>query len=68
MIQTIEATIDERGEVHLSEPIMLEGVHRALVTVLAEPPTDALETALLSEPALAEDWARAEEDSAWSHL
>jgi hypothetical protein len=26
------------------------------------------ETALLSEPALAEDWNRPEEDEAWSHL
>jgi len=26
------------------------------------------ETALLSEPALAEDWSRPEEDEAWSHL
>jgi hypothetical protein len=26
------------------------------------------ETALLSEPALAADWSRREEDAAWSHL
>jgi hypothetical protein len=26
------------------------------------------ETALLAEPALAEDWSRPEEDAAWSHL
>jgi len=26
------------------------------------------ETALLSEPALAEDWNRPEEDAAWAHL
>ena len=26
------------------------------------------ETALMSEPALAEDWLRPEEDEAWSHL
>ena len=26
------------------------------------------ETALLSEPALAEDWNKPEEDEAWSHL
>ena len=26
------------------------------------------ETALLSEPALAKDWNRPEEDVAWSHL
>ena len=27
-----------------------------------------VETALMSEPALAEDWLRPEEDEAWSHL
>jgi len=26
------------------------------------------ETALLSEPSLAEDWSRPEEEAAWSHL
>ena len=27
-----------------------------------------METALLSEPSLAEDWLTPEEDAAWSHL
>jgi hypothetical protein len=44
-------------------------VHRALVTILDETQTIAApETALLSEPALAADWNRPEEDEAWSHL
>jgi hypothetical protein len=30
--------------------------------------TNVPETASLSEPALAEDWNRPEEDEAWSHL
>jgi len=30
--------------------------------------TNVPETALLSEPALAEDWNRPEEDEAWSYL
>ncbi|MEW6348732.1 MAG: hypothetical protein AB1646_06690 [Thermodesulfobacteriota bacterium] len=32
------------------------------------PSAPVRETALLSEPALAEDWDRPEEDAAWSHL
>lgn len=68
MIRTLEAIIDENGRVHLAEPVALKGPHRALVTVLDEPPTEALETALLAEPALAEDWSRPEEDAAWAHL
>ncbi len=68
MIQTIEATIDENGVVRLSETVHIKGVHRALVTVLDEPPSEGLETALLSQPALAADWSKPEEDEAWSHL
>ena len=68
MIQTVEAIVDEHGAVRLLEPIQLDRRHRALVTILADEPSDALETALLSEPSLAEDWNRPEEDAAWSHL
>ena len=68
MIQTIEAIVDERGEVRLLEPLHLDRSHRALVTILADEPADAHETALLSEASLAEDWNRPEEDAAWSHL
>jgi hypothetical protein len=68
MIHTLEAIIDENGRVHLAEPVTLKGRHRALVTVLDEPPADTLETALLSEPALGEDWLRPEDDAAWAHL
>jgi hypothetical protein len=68
MIRTLEAMIDEHGEVRLAEPIRLQGKHRALVTVLEEPPAEAMETALLSEAALSADWSRPEEDEAWAHL
>jgi hypothetical protein len=41
----------------------------ALVTTLDETQLIAApETALLSEPTLAADWNRPEEDAAWSHL
>ena len=68
MIKTVEAVIDERGQVRLLESINLPAARRALVTILEEPATNISETALLSEQALAEDWNRSEEDAAWSHL
>lgn len=68
MMQTLEAVIDEDGTVHLAEPVTIKGRLRALVTVLDEPPTDTLDTALLSQPALADDWSRPEEYAAWAHL
>jgi hypothetical protein len=69
MIQTVEAIIDEQGNVCLREDVRLKGARRALVMILEEPPgTDVSETALLSEAALAEDWDRPEEDAAWSYL
>ena len=69
MLRTIEAIIDQQGNIHLLEPIHFSTVQRVLVTILEnEPVTLAHETALLSEQALAEDWMRPEEDAAWSHL
>ena len=67
MLQTIEATIDEQGNVRLQQPIQLSKLRRAYVTILADE-QDIPEAALLSEAALAEDWDRPEEDAAWSHL
>ncbi len=69
MLRTIEAVIDEQGGVRLLEPVHLPVRQRALVTILEdEPAISVSETALLSEPALAEDWDRPEEDAAWSYL
>ena len=69
MIRTVEATIDEQGNVKLLEPVNLPSTRRALVTILEDAPAVCVnETALLSEPALAKDWDRPEEDAAWSHL
>ena len=69
MIKTVEAVIDERGNVRLLEPVHPGGVRRALVTILDERPSERrAENALLSEAVLAEDWERAEEDEAWKHL
>lgn len=69
MIRAVEAIIDERGQVRLLEAVELERARRAIVTILDdEPALHSVEMALLSEAALAADWNRPEEDTAWSHL
>lgn len=69
MIQSVEAVIDPEGNVHLLESVKLSTSRRAIVTILEENPLISVcETALLSEPVLAEDWLRPEEDEAWLHL
>ena len=65
MFPTIEAEVDEKGQIRPREPLMLPPGSRVLITLL-EP--DGSESALLSEGALAADWERPEEDAAWSHL
>lgn len=68
MPRTVEAVIDEQNNVRLLEPVHLSGPRRAFLIILDEPAFDIPETALLSEPALAKDWNRPEEDEAWSYL
>ncbi len=68
MIQTVEAVIDETGHVHLLGEVHVAAPCRALVTVLEEPAAVPGEAAMLAEAALASDWLRPEEDSAWSYL
>jgi len=65
---TVEAVIDEEGNVKILQPIPLQGARRALLVILDEPARIVAETALLSEAALAEDWLRSEEEEAWSYL
>ncbi len=66
MLQTVEATIEKSGVIHLIEPIHLTHTCRAIVTIMDS--LDVPETALLSQQTLAHDWERPEEDIAWSHL
>ncbi len=69
MLRTVEAIIDEHGNVHLLEAIQLTTARKALVTILEDAPAAGVpETALLSEQSLAKDWDQPEEDEAWSHL
>ena len=67
MLEAVEATIEPDGTVRLHAPVRLAGARRAVVIIFEDDASRA-ETALLSEPALAADWNRAEEDGAWSHL
>ncbi len=69
MLQTFEGVIDKNGKLRLLEPVKLPKSRRVIITILNEEPTDeTINLALLSEPALARDWERPEEDEAWSHL
>jgi predicted DNA-binding antitoxin AbrB/MazE fold protein len=67
MLRTIEAVVEKDGSLRLLEHVELRAGERALVTILGEEAEPA-ETALLSQPALAADWDREEEDEAWRHL
>jgi hypothetical protein len=64
-LQSIQATVDPSGQVHLLQAVKLDKPAKAVLTIL---PDDADETALCSEASLAEDWNRPEEDDAWAHL
>jgi hypothetical protein len=76
MIQTVEAVIDQNGQVHLPEGLGLPTSRSAIVMILDEEPKvtgqnpgDVIsETALLSGQSLAKDWNRSEEDAVWSYL
>ena len=65
MHTTIEAEVDEKGNIRPTEPVFLVPGSRVLVTLL-EP--NVAETALLSEAALGADWQRPEEDAAWEQF
>jgi hypothetical protein len=64
MLKTVKGEIDELGRIRSEEGIDFEPGTKVLITILGEVP----ETASLSEPSLATDWSRPEEDAAWSHL
>jgi hypothetical protein len=66
-LKSIEVTVEKDGTVHLPKELKLPARRRAILTILDES-TPVAETALLSQPALAQDWDRPEEDRAWAHL
>lgn len=69
MVRAIEGVLEADGRVRLLQPVSASSPRRAVVMILEDAP-NALpcETAILSEPSLAADWNRAEEDAAWAHL
>ncbi len=66
MRPTIEAEVDEHGNIRPKEPVSLPPGSQLLITVLRG--SRVAETALLSEASLGADWNRAEEDAAWADL
>lgn len=66
MLKTVEAIIDENGNVTLAEPVQIARKSRALLTILDTESAEDV-AAVYTETAL-EDWNRPEEDSAWQHL
>jgi hypothetical protein len=69
MLQTFRGIIDQDGKLRLLEQVKLPKSRQVIITILDDEPSDELiNLALLSEPALARDWERPEEDEAWSHL
>ena len=69
MLQTFRGIIDQDGNLRLLEQVKLPKSRQVIITILDDEPIDELiNLALLSEPALAQDWERPEEDEAWSHL
>lgn len=69
MLQAIEGIIDENGKLRILEKVNLPKSRRVIITILDEEPSeDAVNLALLSEPAPALDWNQSEEDAAWSHV
>lgn len=67
MLHTLDAVLQPDGALRFLEPVHLASAQRVLV-VFTQPSDDAHEGALASEPALAADWLRDEEDEAWAHL
>ena len=66
MKPTIEAEVDAEGNIRPREPLTLPPGSKLLITIVGG--AAASETALVSEPSLAADWNRPEEDAAWADL
>lgn len=66
MWPTIEAEVDEKGDIRPKEKVNLAPGSKLLITVREV--AGSGDSALLSEPALSTDWSRPEEDAAWADL
>lgn len=72
MLQTYEAILQPNGTLKFTEPPHFQRSVAQRVLVTFTEPDVASDSIIcggvLSEPALAEDWLREEEDMAWKHL
>lgn len=69
MLQTFEGIIDKDGNLRLLDAVRFPKSRRVLITILEEESVDdQTQLAMMSEAALAREWAQPEEDDAWSHL
>ena len=68
MHRTVEAIGEADGTVRLLEPVPGKGPRRASVTFLDEIPEELPHTVVLGSEEALGDWARPEEDEAWSHF
>ena len=68
MIRTLEAVIDEQGNVRLLKPVHLPSSRRALVTILDERQSARSRDCDVERGRWAEDWNRPEEDEVTRHL
>ena len=69
MLRAVEGMTDQEGKLRILGEVTLPKSRRVIITILDEEPSDEFANlALLSEPALAEEWNRPDEEEAWSHL
>ena len=66
MWPTIEAEVDEKGDIRPKEKVNLAPGSKLLITVREV--AGSGDSALLSEPALSTDWSLSEEVAAWADL
>lgn len=68
MKQTIQAMVNQHGQVTLLEDVKLTASCRAIVLISDEFVEGKNEPALLAQHALAKEWLNPEEDKAWAYL
>lgn len=67
-LKSYPAMISAEGVVTLRHPLKLDSDRMAIVTIVSGDSDETLDTALLSEDALAHDWNKPDEEKAWAYL
>lgn len=67
MLHTVEAVIDDKGQIQWLESIHLSTPQRVLITLL-DTPASTDETLAIAESALTDEWLNDAEEAAWAHL